>query len=950
MVFSLDIFISTLEASMGKDQRRHKILKLIDEELFEVTRLNKQGGSRNARLLLRMAELLLEKARHVKEIENQKYLSVSPELRRKKSKRKYFTTSRKYFIQAQKTCHYILKRFKKLKNKGNIYYILAYNSKEFQKHKNAEKYFKLAIRNSKKGSEINARAKMSLAEIYYNQQKYSRAIPLYREALKKINDQWLTKDTYNLAWCYFRLKKYNKAISNLKKVYRLSKRDEYIDMSKQVERDLVYFYTESGKVKLAVEFYRKKGVGISKNLLKVSTYLLNQGKYSSAEKTLEQALKYNNSEKDLIAIHIQLLNLYDKFGKTGKHLKSAKILLALFEKKALSQNEFESLRFHVQTKAALLQKQAASKRYRTLRKTIKRKTSFAVQYFNILSKLNPSKKYLSEFNAAETNFNAKSFNKSAALYDTAYKGAKAVGNHKIAKLSLDGLLLSLGGKGVRKKTTNKYLMRAYLSFVKDRPNAKENYKILQRIFSLEMANKKIKKAEKTLYNFKSKFPRDYKTQEAMLAKIMDYYKEKNNKKQIIVWVKRINQGDFKVSKKYANKVRSLLLTMQFDDVENASTRGDKKTAMIGYLEIFKAEESSREAKKNAAYNIATLFHQVGYPEKTFLWSERALGLMSAKDVKKFESSFVTITTGLFNRRKFKRSAKLNELLFKKTCRSKSRNKRIFYKNANVIYLADHNFRKSDEIVSMASNCGIQNNLEDESIIEQIKYLIENKNWSMLEKKIFLYKKRKSLYGGLLYPMSILLKSYKASGREDKAERLENRILKRYSLVKNKSIELEALDAIANIKLKKLKKERDKLVSIQLSFPEKRYNQTLKNKFSQLDKLTSDSLKILESGSGEGIINSYKILVSSYEDLAQEIENFTPQGKSSEYVKGFKKSMKQLVRPIKKKTKDFRREALKQIMQSSILSSANGWFFKKGKIQVEYSYSKGSVLMDRGGYK
>ena len=52
------------------EQRRIQILNLIEEELREVKRLNKQNGSRNASLLLRMAELLLEKARHIKEKEN----------------------------------------------------------------------------------------------------------------------------------------------------------------------------------------------------------------------------------------------------------------------------------------------------------------------------------------------------------------------------------------------------------------------------------------------------------------------------------------------------------------------------------------------------------------------------------------------------------------------------------------------------------------------------------------------------------------------------------------------------------------------------------------------------------------------------------------------------------------------------------------------------------------
>ena len=53
--------------------RRNELIKVIDLELKEVTRLNKQTRTSNPDLLLRMAELLLEKARLVKEVENIKF-------------------------------------------------------------------------------------------------------------------------------------------------------------------------------------------------------------------------------------------------------------------------------------------------------------------------------------------------------------------------------------------------------------------------------------------------------------------------------------------------------------------------------------------------------------------------------------------------------------------------------------------------------------------------------------------------------------------------------------------------------------------------------------------------------------------------------------------------------------------------------------------------------------
>jgi len=69
------IFTTSVEtAKADVEQRRTELLKVLDEELREVTRLNKQIGSQRPDLMLRMAQVLLEKGRLLKDLENQKYL------------------------------------------------------------------------------------------------------------------------------------------------------------------------------------------------------------------------------------------------------------------------------------------------------------------------------------------------------------------------------------------------------------------------------------------------------------------------------------------------------------------------------------------------------------------------------------------------------------------------------------------------------------------------------------------------------------------------------------------------------------------------------------------------------------------------------------------------------------------------------------------------------------
>ena len=72
----LILFISTAFAN-EVEQRRGQILKIIDEEISEVRRLTRQS-KKDPNLLLRLAELNLEKARLWREKENQDFLYIPP--------------------------------------------------------------------------------------------------------------------------------------------------------------------------------------------------------------------------------------------------------------------------------------------------------------------------------------------------------------------------------------------------------------------------------------------------------------------------------------------------------------------------------------------------------------------------------------------------------------------------------------------------------------------------------------------------------------------------------------------------------------------------------------------------------------------------------------------------------------------------------------------------------
>ncbi len=954
IVFMLGLFLVSAfaRAATPADTRRNELGQIVDEELKEIIRLNKAKRGSDPQLLLRMGELYLEKARITKENEMAKFMEIDPSKRSAVDKTKFFASSTRFFVEAQKICRVILERFPNFKDKADVYYVLAYNAKEFQDGNKALKYFQMAVQGSDEGSPVNRKSKIALAEMYYLRGDYPKATPLYATALKGDKDKWWTKDSYNLAWCYFRQERYEEAISTMKAVYERSKDKDFVDMSYNSTKDLAYFYSAAGQPQKAVDFYKTVGGDVSGNLYRVAKHLLNYGKFTIAETLLTEAAKASPDAKNSVRIHMELLALYEKYGKVSEHLKTCQNLTVQAQNKLLDEDDLDVLKIQALKMSALLQQQVASKTYDKQPEVKVAKANASVSYFKLLAQLEPKKAHEHFFHAAESLYASERFNDALPLYEQAQVLATKAGDKKTRELAMTGLMASLGQKDVSKENEAKYLIEAFAVYLKTNPKTQKSFTIYQRLFSAQMEKKDIVGAEKTMVAFKQNFPEAVDKQEAMLARVIDYYKEKGDKTNIKNWVSKIGSGEFQVSAPVAKKIRMLMLSMQFDNVEAATSKGDKSKALRLYVDIYKDKESSPEAKKNAAYNIMTLFYQLGDMPKMYAWGERALQHMDEDDVQKFEGSFLLVTAELYNRRQFKESAYLDEVVLKKLCSKSSRNKDVFFKNAAIIHLAESRIEEAREISKNALRCGISSNVMVEVQLDILDSLAETERWNSYEDQINQLESNPKAWPELIRHIEKLIGAYEGSGKSEKSAQLKARMMKLYEGCKKEKIDIPllSLDAIARIRLDELQREEDALNGILLAFPEKTYNDRLKAKFKQLDQLTTRAFDILNIGSGVGIVHAYRILVENYRKTANQIKDFIPPEKGPEYVESFRKGMTNIYSSLFNKADEFVVEARKQIDSSKILSSENNWFLMQGisNFKPEYEYRSGGVLMDRGG--
>ncbi len=934
------------------DKRRLKIISIIDEELSEVSRLAKQTRNRNPDHLLRMAELNLEKARLWREKENQNYLSLSTKKRQRANKRNYFKKSAGYFKRANNLCLQIVRRFKKYRSIGDVYYILGYNAKEAGKEKTALRYFSKARKKTAPKSITKIKSQISQAELYYNQKKYSKAIPLYERSLNSYKDKWWTKDSFNLAWCYFRTSRYKKSISKMKEVFKNSSSKKYIDMRESVERDIGLFFATAGRIDEGIRFYRKIGINFTDQLLRIAVTMRGKGQYSLAAKTLKYALKYEKEYKKKNEIYIEQLVLYAAFGKRNSHLAVSNKLFGIFKKRNLTKSQVSTLTYQAGKQGAILQKQAIGKTYKRLKKERLRRANMANSYFKILAELEPKRAAEYNFLQGETSFVVGEHVKALIHYSKAFDISIQKKQNKFKAKAMDGMLSSLGKRSISLKTKEKYYIPVYNKYLNNFPKSKRKVSVYQKLFKVYLDRKNYKMSKHTLDRFKTEYPSDWKIQEAMIAELMEIDRKKKRNNKIRAWIVAIDAKKYFVSKKYAKKLRELLTSIQIDDVQMELRKGNKKKALIGYHKILKDPNSTKRSKVNAKYNLAALYYEMGSVPLSFKWSIDSLNEMNSSEARKFSDSFLTISTFLFTQLEFKKSAVLAEKIIMKLCLRKDRKKHIAFKNAAFMYLAEKDIKSVEALIEKTQKCKIKRNIVTGVYFEMLKDYRQAKNWNSYESIYSKLSRAKKNWPKLILPSKYLSRVHSNLGNRDLVKKYSRNqgSFYRYSIKNKLEIPVKALDEIAKEKIQGLKNLQRSLLAVELRYPAAVFQKQVKRKFTLLDRLVSSASRIQEIGSGNGIVEAYNILIDTHYSFADQIVAFKPAEIKKDFLPLFQKDMrKQIISPLEAQAANYKRDAKRAISKNEILSKSNTAIDARSEeLAIRFWAPVQAVLMDRGG--
>ena len=118
---------------------------------------------------------------------------------------------------------------------------------------------------------------------------------------------------------------------------------------------------------------------------------------------------------------------------------------------------------------------------------------------------------------------------------------------------------------------------------------------------------------------------------------------------------------------------------------------------------------------------------------------------------------------------------------------------------------------------------------------------------------------------------------------------------------------------------------------------KKFKRDFDRKFSKLQKLEKEAQDVIETGSGSGIIKTYKLLSDSYTGFAKELEKVVRTGLNKEHIKAFRKDLSSPINASYQAAKTYKKEAIDAIRKNQILSKENtmGWCILVQRLFCEY---------------
>lgn len=184
-------------------------------------------------------------------------------------------------------------------------------------------------------------AYVNIGEYYFETDNAYKALLAYKKATAYRESPMYGFANYKLAWCYYNVGEYGKAIDTMKAVVSYSTEaatsggdTSKLQLQDEALRDLVRFFADAGELDEAYEYFTKLGKkDLIRDMLKrlASTYF-EQGKFELCIETYRRLISENPAAADCPDYQVEIIKAYKKIGKKEETLSEIDRMLKTYGK------------------------------------------------------------------------------------------------------------------------------------------------------------------------------------------------------------------------------------------------------------------------------------------------------------------------------------------------------------------------------------------------------------------------------------------------------------------------------------------------------------------------------------------------------------------------------------------------------------------------------------------
>lgn len=325
-------------AQAFREEARVKNLQLI-EKYEQTLRGGQLRGEQKATVMFRLAERYFDEGRYHYFNEMESFQSIYDECFNTpgcdlENTVADNTESTKWQEQAVRLYEQILTSYPNYARADEVLFYLGTALLEIKRPDDAVKQFMRLTKQYTNSSYLPS-AYIAIGEYWFDRNNAYKALQQYEKATRYKDSPKYGFATYKLAWCYYNVNEYERAIDTMKQVVSYSQAaaesgdTKKLTLYDEALKDLVRFFADAGEMNEAYDYFSRLGKKdlISKMLKRLGRMYFEQGKFEQAIETYRRLINENPQSADAPDYQNDVIQAYRRMGAKDQVLSEIDRLL-----------------------------------------------------------------------------------------------------------------------------------------------------------------------------------------------------------------------------------------------------------------------------------------------------------------------------------------------------------------------------------------------------------------------------------------------------------------------------------------------------------------------------------------------------------------------------------------------------------------------------------------------